>query len=127
MNLNAALYSYLSNSAEISGFVGDRIFPLLAENKTRAPYLVYKTVSNLTDYTLDGPAGAGRKRIQISVFSEDFEEADEIARAVEGVIDAWPEANGEIMAASKINQAEMYEAETKLKHIALDFEVYAVN
>jgi len=48
------LYDKLKNNSDLTNIVGDRIFPIVAEENTLYPYLIMKIESILPAYTKDG-------------------------------------------------------------------------
>ena len=118
MSFETALYSRLSS--QLSSAVGTRIYPLVAPQKTTLPYLTYSKVSAVKQYTHSGSASLSNDRIQISVFSTGYLAGKTIAGAVVTALEGWSTAQ----AVFKANELDLYEDETKVFHIPVDFRVW---
>jgi hypothetical protein len=54
LELNIEIYNILKNDAMLSALVGDRIFPLVAQNGTTTPFLIYNRSDVTSALTKDG-------------------------------------------------------------------------
>ena len=102
MFIGAKLYNFLSgNTAITAPPLSGRIYPVAAPDNTQKPYLTFRVVSDLSEYTLDGNSGQGNKTIQISVIFEDYLQANGIAESVEQAIANWPASEPDIQVITK--------------------------
>lgn len=62
--------------------VGDKVFPLVAPQRTAAPYITYQRISGLDTSTMDGTESLDMARFQIKVFAKTYEDSVDIAEAV---------------------------------------------
>lgn len=70
--------------AALSGLAGDRIYPLVAPEKTPAPYVVFQVVGGDAMAFISGEKPEKRiRRVQVSVWSTSIIEAEQIAEQVE--------------------------------------------
>lgn len=76
------IYDALSQSENISEAVGDGIYPLVAENETSFPFIVYARTNVYSDgQTKDGSFG-DKVGFQVSVASDKYYESAELANEV---------------------------------------------
>lgn len=114
------VYAHLSGHAEITTFVGDEIYPIILPQREE-PYpsswagITYFLVSHPEVYSKDGPSGLSFPRMQISVWSPSYTKAKQLAELVKAAMHGYAEF------ATKENEDDIYEADTKLYHIPLDF------
>ena len=86
------------------------------------PYLTIAKVSEQKDYTHDGASGLTRPRFQINVFANTYPQAKLAAVEVKEAMDNW-QADG-IRFAPLQNEIDLYEEDTKLHHVPLDFFIH---
>jgi hypothetical protein len=124
MRFGEKLYQYLSQNADIEALVGNRIFPIIANDEAQTPYIVYSLVSDVPSYTLSGNTQTSSKRVQISIYCENYAVLENIAKVVSDVLDTWNSFDSEIQSVSKLNEIDKYEFEMKLYGRILDFSVF---
>lgn len=120
--IEETLYSYLSGHAGLSALVGNRIYPVVAPQGVTKPYCVCKKVSNARQYAMGGIVAAQRHRFQVSCFGTTYSSAKNVAAQVTAALEAWKAA--EVLAAFAINEIDMYEQDTGLYHIPVDFYIW---
>lgn len=54
ISINKYIYNILINDETIKGYVGNKIYPMVAEETTTYPFIIYKKNSLTTEYTKDG-------------------------------------------------------------------------
>ena len=86
MKVGAAIYSLLSNDTDVTGEVGLAIFPELAEEGVRAPYIVYSVLSNTPSDTKDGTP-VDEAQLEIFSVGRTYAEANDIADKVRAALD----------------------------------------
>ena len=86
MKVGAAIYSLLVNDTDVTGEVGQAIFPELAEEGVRAPYIVYSVVSNTPSDTKDGTP-VDEAQLEIFSVGRTYAEANDIADKVRAALD----------------------------------------
>ena len=73
----------------LQGLAGDRVFPLVADEDTATPYVVYQIVGGDAQEFLSGEKPEKKqRRIQINVWSKSSLEASEVADQVEDALRA---------------------------------------
>jgi hypothetical protein len=70
----------------VEGLVGDRIFPIIAPEKTPAPFIVYRRVSGRGEYTKDLLA-YDETNIELTVVTATYEEGRTRAKKLRDIIE----------------------------------------
>lgn len=122
--IGKAIYSQLANNSTIASYVGAKIFPIVAENETTFPFIVYtrENVNGNYGITKDGHIG-DEVQFRIDVVSNSYNESCEIALAVRqclerGYIEVTETTNNVTTTTMKINDCimssitEAYDTET---------------
>ena len=118
MSFESELYTRLSS--QLSSTVGTRIYPAVAPNSATLPYLVYRKVSADKQYAHSGASSLSFDRLQVSVFSTGYVTGKALAGAVVTALEGWTSAQ----AVFKANELDLYEDDTKVFHIPVDFFVW---
>lgn len=124
MTFGEKLYQYLSKNDEVATLVGSRIYPNIAPSGADSPYAVYTLVSDVARYTLGGNARVSSRRVQISVYGDNYVKVEEIGKAISDVLDDWSDTDNEVQSVSRLNQVDKRERETDLYCKILDFSVF---
>jgi len=124
-----ALKTALVENATVNGYVVGRVFYNIAPQDVATPYIVFSRVSGPREYSHDGATGLYRARFQFSAFAESYYEAKSIAVAIQGVLSGASgqlvaDPNDTIGASFLDNELDLYEEDTKLHHIAVDYLVW---
>jgi len=73
----------------LRGLAGDRVFPLMADEGTATPYIVYQVVGGDTQEYLSGDKPSKKqRRVQVKVWSMSTIEAAQIAEQAEDALRA---------------------------------------
>lgn len=111
----------LNGYAGLTAIIGaSKVFRGVVPQGTVAPYCVVKQVSDLRSYTFGGASGLDRPRIQISCFSLSYGQAKAMAVQVVAALEGW----SGVQAALKQNEIDLYEQDTKLHHVPVDFHIW---
>jgi len=94
-----------------------------APQNTTKPFCVYQLISPNREYSHSGYSGLSKPRVQISCYAETYDGAHAVADKVIEAVEAWPGATN-IQAAFIDNQQDMYDSETDLYHVPVDFIVH---
>lgn len=86
------------------------------------PYLIISEVSAGREYSHDGYSKIMRPRWQVSVYGSSYIEAKTAAKEVIAAMEGWA-ADG-IRFAPVAGSVDLYEEDTKLHHIPVDFFIY---
>ena len=117
------LYSYLSTHVGLSALVGTRIYPVDALEQGAKPYCVYAVISEIRHYSHGGYSNLSEYRIQISCYGDTNASARAVVAQVIAALEAWPSVNPNVQKSFFENDFFIYEPETELHHIPVDFMV----
>lgn len=81
------IYNLLTNSVDVSAIVGTKIFPYMAVDDIKAPYIVYNDSGIDPLQTKDGVSCLDTSTIEIELYSEDLEEAEDLSNKVRTALD----------------------------------------
>jgi len=87
--IGEALYSILSNDAEVAALISTRIYPNLLPESATLPALTYQELTALRQYVLTGPVGMVRFRFQINCWASTYASADELSIEVRKALDGY--------------------------------------
>lgn len=105
--------------------VGRRVYPVKAQNRNGAGFIVVTLTNNLNEFSKDGEGGYDVGNVQIDVYHKDFKKCDEIAsEARQTVVDYSGASDGETFQfADLMNNSTEYEEDTRLYRIMMEIEV----
>lgn len=90
------IFLTLGNDSEITSYVGDKIYPVVAPYEVTNPYIVFTRVNDYgTGYSKDGCYG-DTISFQVNVFSDKYIEAVEIANLVRNSFEGHKISNDEL-------------------------------
>lgn len=125
MVIEQAIMTALLAASTISNLVVKRIYFATAPQDVVNPYIVFFKVSSVRVASHDGASGLAAARFQFSCFAETYKEAKSIALALQGVLEGY---SGTLGAAGGVqtsvfyeNEQDLYEQDSKLFHIAVDY------
>jgi hypothetical protein len=107
-------------SSQLTTSVGTRIYPAVAPQTATLPYIVYRKVSANKQYAHSGPLSLTFDRVQVSVFSTGYLAGKTIAGNAITALEGWTDAQ----AVFKANELDLYEPDTKVFHIPVDFLIW---
>lgn len=71
ISVNKYIYQLLSEDAGLNELVGTKIYPLIAEESTTFPFIIFKRTNLITNYTKDGCAG-DEVEFAVQVAAQDY-------------------------------------------------------
>lgn len=86
MNAEKVINYLLSNDVTVSGLVADRIYPRQLPENPDLPAIVYTRVSGPLVQSLQGSSHLAHPRIQVDVFTDQYDEAKALAMAVKNAL-----------------------------------------
>lgn len=121
-----ALRSLLANSELVTHYVSDRIYYVQAIQEVQLPYIVMTKVSAPRIHSHDGYSNLSNPRFQFSSFAETYLEAKQITRSIQQVLQGFRGVSEDvhIQMCLYMNEVDMYETQTGLHHVAVDYEIY---
>ena len=66
--------------------VGNRIYPVMAPQMVTLPYVVYKTVSIVSNATHNKTSSVNSIRVQLDIIANSFESCQDIEQSIRGVL-----------------------------------------
>jgi hypothetical protein len=104
----------------LRGLAGDRVFPLVADEGTAAPYVVFTIVGGNPQEFLSGEKPEKKwRRVQTTVWSKSTTEASEIADQAEDALRAAP-LQTEVLTVA----IDTYDETTKLRGAMQEFYIF---
>lgn len=117
MNLRRQVYLLLSSSTTYPVYGG------IAPSSAVTPYIVFTLVSDVSNYTHAGFDQTATARVQVSCYSTvSYASAANVAGAVIAALNSAP-GNYGIAIAHKANEMDLYEEESKVYHVPVDFMI----
>jgi len=120
MVFEEAFFTYLSGSVDRPGY------PVVFPDKVTFPAWRYQRITGAPGVTHDGDSGVESVRIQVSCYGLTYAEVKAMAAQVKTALSGYSGAMGAYDTACRIlNETDLYEAEGKLHHTAIDVEILA--
>jgi len=105
----------------LRGLAGDRIFPLMADENTATPYIVYQVVGgDAQEYISGEKPQKKQRRVQVRVWSKSTIEAAQIAEQVEDALRAAVHLQPEVLTIP----ADTYDEATRYRGTMQDFYLF---
>lgn len=104
--------------AVLSALVAGRCYPMAAPEMVATPYIIFQVISNPTLNTLEGDAGISERRFQVDVWADTYGGAKALSKSVSTAMAAATFTN------IKISDNDLYEPETKIYRVSMDFGVW---
>jgi hypothetical protein len=124
MGLITDFYVRLTTYAGLTTLVGDRVWAVDTEQGEVAPYCVYSQISGGRRYSHSGYSGLQRPRMQVNCYAKTYEEAKDVAAQVTAALESWPGVNAAVGSAFQQNEIDLFDAETVLYFVPVDFLIW---
>lgn len=112
------LFNRITGDPTVSGLVGLRVFPVVLPDKVNMPAVTVNRIgTQRIPVLVSGTLGLARASMQISVFSDDYEETMLVASGIRDALDGTESTIIE-------NQLDLYDREARLHYTNLDFSVW---
>lgn len=105
----------------LSSIPNTAIYPLTAPDTQKAPYMVFFKVSSPRDMDHDGFSGTTTARFQVSIFATSYQSAKLYSAELYGMVHT---TSATIAWIELANERDLYESDSGLYHIALDYMVH---
>lgn len=139
-DIRPALRAFLLADSDINEWVGGsggdddgRLWPLVLKQGTTEPSIVYNTASSVGDHHMEGASGLSRDRIQIDSYAENEDDAFELAKAIQLVLDGasgdWAYGSDSPQSAVTVqgvfirNKRDGYDDTAKMFFCSRDYEI----
>jgi len=129
MQIEQAVLTELLADSGVTDLVGERIYYVKAPQDVGKPYVVFFKASAPREYSHDGASRLARPRFQFSCFATTYYEAKQIAEAIRAAIEAFSGTMGgdggvEVGSCVCLNESDIYEENTQLFHLAIDYLIW---
>lgn len=122
MNFRTLMHQQLSASSAITAIVGGNITAMRALDSALPPYLLTEVASHQQMNTLTGVDPLDHARIRCHLYGESYNVLLDLEEAVRNAMNG-----ATTFSAQYIFGFEMYEDDTKLYHLVLDFSLWHDN
>jgi len=86
LSINKHLYSLLSGDAELEGMVGNNIYPLIAEEDVKFPFIIFSKTSLTPEYNKCGVTGDVIS-FSVAIAAQNYFQTVDIAEKVRGILE----------------------------------------
>lgn len=120
-----AVFDILTNDADVSNLVSDRIYPVLAPSGIGWPALIINVVATDPTEEKDGPSTLDTYRIQIDAWSQKYEEAADLSEKCRLALDRKSGTFGgdQVDSISFVNATDRRDDELEVFGISSDFQI----
>jgi hypothetical protein len=125
MPKEATIYTILSGNSGVTDLVSTRIYPIKAPQPIATPFIVYRQITQNTDYLLNGTIELAEVIIQITSCSTTLSNAIDISNAVFTAMNLAASGSGQY-SIKKIfheNQQNGYYEDENLYYVRDDFSI----
>lgn len=123
MQAHEYIYTTLRDNAQVNTLLQGKIYPQIAPQGVIAPYATYTVVSSLPE-RCKTETTSNTHRVQVSVFSENYAELQNITQAVRAALDRTTTQG---VRCDYANAVDLYEPDDLLRHKAIDFKLITNN
>jgi len=129
MQIEQAIKKELMAASGVTDLIGERLYYVRAPQDVTKPYVVFFKVSGSREYSHDGASELANPRFQFSCFATTYYEAKQTVNAIRVAIEAFSGTMGgdggvEVGSCFCINESDIYEEDTRLFHVAVDYLIY---
>ncbi len=111
------LYKHLLSIDEITALIGDRFFPLKADENCKIPFMVYTVVNDRDRDCLDGETYDKEVFFQIDCYSRSYGEVKILKEKIKGALKTFK------YIPLDFRSRDLYEKDTKLNRQIIEFKI----
>jgi hypothetical protein len=115
MTMINLLFQYLKAGPTLAG---DRIYPVIAPDKSQSPYVVYQVVFSNSENVLDGSTGLVNTRIQFDVYAKSYQEVKQLFAQLDSLMNLWSIKN------VSLGSSDGFESAVKLYRVTGDYSIW---
>lgn len=124
MSVESVLFDRLTDFPALQALVSTRVYPVVLKQKTTLPALSYSRVSAERASAMGVDTGNVRARFQVDVWASSYASARDVTEQVRLALERYRNIIGTVIEDIYfLNDVDLYEDETSIYHVALDFEV----
>lgn len=129
MNIGEALYAYLKVDVDLSALISTRIYSLTLPQNCTMPAVTYRQISGPRVHTMGSDPGLTHPRFQFSCWGSSYGSAKDVARKLQAALQDYKGTmgggGGVVVQASLLeNELDIYDPDTKLYCVPLDFIIW---
>ncbi|MFA5866917.1 MAG: DUF3168 domain-containing protein [Actinomycetota bacterium] len=124
MSIEETLFTRLSTHAGLIALVAARIYPLVAPEGVAAPFVIYQRISTRVVHAMSTDPSLESPRFQVSARGSSYASAKTVETQILAALRDYTDAT--IQRAFYENKADLYEPDTKLYHIPVDFIIWHI-
>ena len=114
MSYQSDIYTALAVSGAVFNIVGNRVFPDVADGSAVAPYVVYQTISTISETLHDGTRTIEFPNIQFSCWAKTRAAAIALGSALDSILDGNTIAGSSDATFTFSGVSSSYDPESKL-------------
>lgn len=125
MSLESKIFDRLSGDAGITALVATRIYPNIKPENAIMPAIVFHRISSIRYPAMRADSNVMKARFQFDIFADTYDAANAIRIAMIPVVNRWRDmiTPPNLFDTFIVNELDLYEAERKQSHIAVDVEL----
>ena len=126
MTIGAFIYKTLHDNFNVENSIGDKIFPMVAEQGTALPYVVYQAIGVEPVRTKYRRPKQNKIDIQITCYHDRYDKATLIMRGVRALLEGYKGERSNISINNIVftNSRDMYDKEAKVMGLSMDFKIW---
>ena len=93
-NLKKDIRHFLLADGTVSGLIGSRLYPAMAEENVATPYVIYSIVSFKPTMAHDGPTGGARARVQFHIVADRVGSLEAVSTAIQDALEGLRQSIG---------------------------------
>lgn len=122
--IEETLYTRLSGFAGLTALVGVRVYPNRMPQDVTLPAVSYRRVASGRERAMGANPGIVRARFQVDAWAATYAAARNVREQIRLALERWNTTTGttvdDVFVESDI---DLYEDDTKIHHLSMDFEV----
>lgn len=131
MAIETLIFTRLSTFGGLTALIGTRVYPNIAPQNAARPFVTYRRVTSDRPAAMGSDSGVVRARFQFDTFAEDdetevgFDDAAAIRAQIRAALKRWRDPVGPpvVQDTFLVSEIDLYEDDTRLHHLADDYEV----
>ena len=123
MDRYVALTQRLMGDTDVTDAVGDRIFPIIAPENTRPPYVVMVTMGAIPVQTKDRPVERISYTMDVNVYAKSGDRTRDIGRAIRRSLDNYYDLAQGIHVVRYEGESDGFEPGVELFYLIMQFSV----
>lgn len=120
-----SLFTRLSGFGGLTALVASRIYPNLAPQNAAYPHVTFRRVTSDRPSAMNRDSGVVRARFQFDTFNEAYDGARLVRDQLRAALQRWRDPGGTpvVQDVFLISETDLYEDDSRIHHLADDFEV----